>query len=379
MLLSTPLPGNIKRRRKNKGRPPLLLLYSFPTFLLRGEDPRQGRVCTGINPPDNNNNDNKVVDNDAPINGDGKVLGFNGEQNQAAKNVINWSRQNGLPPDLVLSMAKGESGFNPHARNDSSIENSYGLFQVNTRAHGGTKETWEGPDGAVRSMEEMKGRWKSAFDACGGDAAWKANPEKFFKEFWPKAQGCMAPSSEKVSSAVNFGKQALGAYTTQDTPPDGRIDETNNVTPPPDNNNGAYTFPVAGYPKGSKISTHWGTGERGGTDIFGARGTPIQSIGGGQVMSAGYDPTGGNYVMIKGDDGRQYYYCHLDQAPSVKSGQRVDSGQQIGALGDSGNAKGTGCHLHLGIGDDIQSGRGAQGGCGTNFDAVTFLQNLING
>lgn len=160
----------------------------------------------------NNKTNNNKTDDGKPINGDGKRLGFNKEQDQCAKNIIEWGRKNGLPSDLLFAMAKGESGFNPHARNDSSIENSYGLFQINTRAHGGGHDKWEGPEGTNRAMEQMKSRWKSAFQACGGEAAWKANPEAFFNKFWPKAQGCVVPSSARVASCVSFGKKVLEDY-----------------------------------------------------------------------------------------------------------------------------------------------------------------------
>jgi peptidoglycan LD-endopeptidase LytH len=139
-----------------------------------------------------------------------------------------------------------------------------------------------------------------------------------------------------------------------------------------------YTFPVARFNKETTIQTHWGTGERGGTDLFGRRGTAIMSVSDGTVQYATYSETGGNCVSIKGDDGRIYYYAHMDKKPLVRRGQEVSAGQKIGVMGDSGNAKGKGVHLHIGIGDKIRIGRGASGGCGTNFDAVTFLQQLLD-
>ena len=48
------------------------------------------------------------------------------------------------------------------------------------------------------------------------------------------------------------------------------------------------------------------------------------------------------------DRGVRYYGSHMSQV-SVSPGQRVVAGEQVGTVGDSGNAAGTGCHLHFGL------------------------------
>ncbi|HLE80908.1 MAG TPA: M23 family metallopeptidase, partial [Dehalococcoidia bacterium] len=78
-------------------------------------------------------------------------------------------------------------------------------------------------------------------------------------------------------------------------------------------------------------------------------------------------------------DGLEYYYAHLAQAPDVESGSRVQEGQQIGYVGSTGNAENTGAHLHIGIGQSIVSGTGAAGGTGSNYDAVSALQQAVTG
>jgi murein DD-endopeptidase MepM/ murein hydrolase activator NlpD len=58
---------------------------------------------------------------------------------------------------------------------------------------------------------------------------------------------------------------------------------------------------------------------------------------------------GGIQVYVYGDDGITYYYAHMSKWPSgLRTGQRVNKGQVIGYVGDSGNARGT-PHLHLGM------------------------------
>lgn len=82
-------------------------------------------------------------------------------------------------------------------------------------------------------------------------------------------------------------------------------------------------------------------------DIANNCGTPIYSGGSGVVTRTGYDPyRAGNYVWV--DHGSfKALYAHL-QGIYVSAGQRVDSGQQIATMGNTGYTLGpTGCHIHF--------------------------------
>ena len=69
---------------------------------------------------------------------------------------------------------------------------------------------------------------------------------------------------------------------------------------------------------------------------------------------------------LRGDSGDIYYYAHLDSyASGMSQGVRVDQGQTIGFVGDTGNATGI-PHLHF----EIHPGGGrALGGAGGGGDA----------
>jgi murein DD-endopeptidase MepM/ murein hydrolase activator NlpD len=142
-----------------------------------------------------------------------------------------------------------------------------------------------------------------------------------------------------------------------------------------------YTFPLPGW--SGPIELHWKSdtypGFPGASDLMAPIGQPVVSIGAGTVSFAGYDDLGGNAVDVKGDDGLEYYYAHLRDAPLVKEGQSVQSGTPLGYVGDTGNAAGGPSHLHIGIGKTILTGSGATGGAGSDFDAVQFLRDIFAG
>ncbi len=59
---------------------------------------------------------------------------------------------------------------------------------------------------------------------------------------------------------------------------------------------------------------------------------------------------GGLFVSILGDDGVRYYGSHLSKiAPGIAPGVRVSTGDLLGNIGSSGDAKGTSPHVHYGI------------------------------
>ena len=59
---------------------------------------------------------------------------------------------------------------------------------------------------------------------------------------------------------------------------------------------------------------------------------------------------GGLSISIIGDDGVRYYGSHLSKIPTeMVPGFRVNVGDIIGYVGNSGDAKGLATHLHFGI------------------------------
>jgi peptidoglycan LD-endopeptidase LytH len=113
-------------------------------------------------------------------------------------------------------------------------------------------------------------------------------------------------------------------------------------------------FPVAGRTTGD-IQSFFGAARDGGrrehhgVDIFAPRGTPVLAAGPGTVRRVNETPIGGKVVWVF-DEARNLsrYYAHLD-SQSVEAGRRVQPGDTLGTVGNTGNARTTPPHLHFGI------------------------------
>lgn len=114
--------------------------------------------------------------------------------------------------------------------------------------------------------------------------------------------------------------------------------------------------PVVGAVAGRDFSNDWGYPRSGGrthqgNDIFAQRGTPIVAIADATVVRVNRTDSGlgGLTVTYRTDDGSEWYNAHLDQvAGDVAPGTRVAQGQQVGTVGNTGNARTTPPHNHIG-------------------------------
>ncbi len=83
-----------------------------------------------------------------------------------------------------------------------------------------------------------------------------------------------------------------------------------------------------------------------GTDLAAPMGTPVQALGAGVVIHAGWKGEDGRMVRIRHSSGYQTLYLHLSKV-LVHVGEHVAQGQRIGLVGMSGMA--TGPHLDFRI------------------------------
>lgn len=105
-------------------------------------------------------------------------------------------------------------------------------------------------------------------------------------------------------------------------------------------------FPVqAKHDYGTATNAFGGGRGHRGQDIFAKCGKPLVAALGGEVTLARFQERAGNYTVIKADDGTSQAYMHMLQPATVAKGARVEAGQQIGQVGETGRA--SGCHLHF--------------------------------
>jgi murein DD-endopeptidase MepM/ murein hydrolase activator NlpD len=86
-----------------------------------------------------------------------------------------------------------------------------------------------------------------------------------------------------------------------------------------------------------------------GQDIMATEGTPVVTPRAGRVRWKAFQASGaGHYLVIRGDDSRDYVFMHLVEGSiTVDKEEQVTAGQQVGLVGNTGRSQGA--HLHFEI------------------------------
>lgn len=120
----------------------------------------------------------------------------------------------------------------------------------------------------------------------------------------------------------------------------------------------ALQMPVVGV-QPYELSNSWGDSRDGGRrkhkgiDIFAPKGTAIVAVADGIVSYIGEQPKGGLCLWLTTEDGTAFYYAHLDRwAAGLYEGMEVRSGDLLGYVGNTGNAKYTPSHLHFAVNEN---------------------------
>ncbi|MBP2242659.1 murein DD-endopeptidase MepM/ murein hydrolase activator NlpD [Cytobacillus eiseniae] len=113
----------------------------------------------------------------------------------------------------------------------------------------------------------------------------------------------------------------------------------------PSRGDGSFIWPANGGYVSSKVGHRWGRMHK-GIDIARPSNRTIKAADNGVVVSAGYDGSFGNKVVIDHKNGYRTLYAHLSSI-TVSVGQTISKGSKIGVMGSTGNS--TGVHLHFEI------------------------------
>ncbi|MFP5361238.1 MAG: M23 family metallopeptidase [Thermoleophilia bacterium] len=168
------------------------------------------------------------------------------------------------------------------------------------------------------------------------------------------ALGAVAPGTRHVvewDGLTAGGKVAPnGRYRMRLVAPDGSARNAGRV------DQRSHIYPIRGRHVDRGAAGQFGVGRNGGRthegfDVDAACGTPVVAARGGVVRRAAHDPVlYGNIVVVRGERTRRdYWYSHLLRRPRLRVGDRVRTGQRIGSVGATGNARTIGCHLHFEI------------------------------
>ena len=115
-----------------------------------------------------------------------------------------------------------------------------------------------------------------------------------------------------------------------------------------------FAFPVEGYGMRAIQSVFGadrdgGRREHHGVDIFARRGTPVLAASAGTTYRVNDTRVGGKVVWVRDEErDARFYYAHLD-SQYVGNGVRVEVGDTLGFVGNTGNARTTPPHLHFGV------------------------------
>ncbi len=91
----------------------------------------------------------------------------------------------------------------------------------------------------------------------------------------------------------------------------------------------------------------YGGSPHSGIDVVSGFGSPIHSIGTGEVLASGFNNGFGNWVAIKHDGGMVSVYAHMQSPTPLRIGMFVTTDSVVGVEGSTGNS--TGSHLHLSL------------------------------
>ncbi|WP_254549856.1 M23 family metallopeptidase [Catellatospora tritici] len=123
-----------------------------------------------------------------------------------------------------------------------------------------------------------------------------------------------------------------------------RSDTREALTTTDDRDPNAWVLPLHDFKLSSRFTSDWSKSHH-GVDLVGpAEGTAIGAVHRGTVVQAGWNGAYGYSVVVDHGDGIRTLYGHASKV-LVKVGQRIEAGETVALLGNTGLSYGT--HLRL--------------------------------
>lgn len=266
----------------------------------------------------------------------------------------------GLPWTVLAGISRVESN---HGRHGGSVVSATGAVQPPIIG-----VALDGTNGTARIPDSDDGRWD-------GDTVWDraVGPFQFIPSSWRifggdgNADGVADPNN--VLDAVPAMRRhlcpegrvtdldaAIHAYNHSDEYVADVLAWSARYSAAPASGGRSLPVPPTSISDADLVAPHH---DYPAVDLGVPVGTPVLAITSGVIQDAviaGVYPNDpnqcGSTVVLNGDDGATYTYCHLSLV-GVSRGQRVDAASPIGAAGGSPGTAGagntTGPHLHLSI------------------------------
>jgi murein DD-endopeptidase MepM/ murein hydrolase activator NlpD len=118
-----------------------------------------------------------------------------------------------------------------------------------------------------------------------------------------------------------------------------------------------WVYPTTGFHISvwfGEAGPYWETGYHTGIDFATAYGTPVVAVANGTVAQTGWDGPYGNQIRLTLENGDQVWYNHLSSI-EVNVGDTILKSQEIGRVGETGNAYGYHLHFEYRLASDLDT------------------------